>query len=104
MALTKEQSEELALQLIMINVHAQQIDLEYAQMVVDSFKNQASRQEALSVLNPMHPQAANDRLRVQAEALRYLLKFIELSKKADELKATAESDRNMRQTIQQLFI
>jgi len=104
MALTKEKSEELALHLELIKVHANQIDLEYAREVVRSFRDQASRQESLAVLNPLHPQAENDRLYTQAQALEKFLEFVELLKRADELKQTAATERRMRENIQRLFI
>lgn len=78
-------------------------NLEYCRIAAKDFKNQASRQESLAVLNPSHPQIKNDILRIQGEALDKLCDYHETILEVTRLKTKLQEQENQKQRIDKLF-
>lgn len=69
-----------------------QLDDEYLETVAKATRDQASRQESLAVLHPHYPQSKNDLLRLKADALDYLSRYVKALKAIDEQRRKVEAD------------
>lgn len=99
-----EKSKQQALYIQMINSVVPKLDIEFLRNAGTDMKNVASRQEAMAVINPSHPQIKNDLLRQQGVSLHHLCAYVESLIKIDELKAAVSDDAEKSEEIKSLFI
>lgn len=104
MELSKEKSEELASHIEGIKLNLMFVDVEYAKEVSKSMCNQASWQDSTALFNPMYEPDRQNILRMQAEMLDCIVKFIELGKETDAMKKKVAQVDAMRQDVMKLFI
>lgn len=102
--LTREESNRFAIQIEVVKLACQDLDWNYANELVNAFCNQDDRQEALMVINPMHPPAVNALLREQTLALRHLIGFMDTLKRCDELKKEVASQYTIQEKIKSIFL
>lgn len=102
--LTEEKSQEQAAVIFGVAVQLQAFDVFYCREVAKSIFAQANRQESMAVLNASYPQAKNDLLRKQAQALRALCDYVDLLKEVDQLKKEVAKHEQMRGEINRMFL
>jgi hypothetical protein len=101
---TIEKSEEQAEIIKMIAVPIVMLDTEYCREAAAEMLNQANRQESMAILNPSHPQAKNDLLRMQGVALSHLVQYVESLQKVEEIKKEVVKQQGARDQISRLFL
>ena len=104
MALNITRSQDLANQIEVIKLQLHFLDIEYAKECALAFDEQAGKQEALAVLNPMYSQSKNQQLWAQAKALKHLVAFVEALKEADSLGEIAKEEDEVREQINRMFV
>lgn len=102
--ITEEKSQQLAIFIRQIAFNIRCIDLPYLEACAKDMREQANRQESMAVLNPRHPQEANDLLRTQAKALQTLADYIHCLKEVDKQKATLANVKKAHSEIDKLFM
>lgn len=101
---TKENSEQQADIIKMIAIPIMMLDVDYCIDAAKKMLNQASRQEAMSVLNPNHPKIKNDILSKQGKALLTLCEYVNLLREIDKLNLQLKKEQKNRDEILKMFI
>jgi hypothetical protein len=104
MEITREKSEQQAAFIMQIGFIASALDLDYLRECGRQIMQQASYQESMAVLNPLHPQSKNNLLRSQGKALFNLCDYVESLKEVDRMKEAVSVDEQHADTIAKLFM
>ena len=79
------------------------IDLEWLEIMITRFQEQASFEESAAVLNPNYNPEKPPTLKVMAITMSHLLNFIEGLKECDRLKLNVAAYEKQRDEISKLF-
>lgn len=104
MKFSEERSKELASLIEMAQIYLRQIDEDYLIAISQQFSEQAGKQDAASVLNPVYDFNKSELLREQSEAMKALHEFITHLKRCDELKRMIARRELAAGEIDKLFI
>ena len=106
--LSQEKSLQLAqfIEMMKPSIHliTELIGTEYLEKLAVEFHNRASFQESALVLNPSHNPRKDELLRENAKCIKFLKEFIDSMKRCDELKAQIQSDGEVRDRINSMFL
>lgn len=106
MELTEEKSQQLAntINAIRVQLLANPIDVAYARAALVAMRNKASRMDAAAPLIRSYSPTKSDLLQKQADALGWLLLYIEALQQCDELKQRVQMEKDMHDQIENIFI
>ena len=104
MNLTEEKSREQAAIIKSIKPLIRLLDLDYCRALVDEMLSQASRQEAMAVLNIRYSQSKNDSLRMSGIALENLCDYVDSLKECDRIKERIRTEEAQQSDIEKLFL
>lgn len=102
--MTREEKLAQSIDVIKVILMAHEFDSEYALECARQLADQATRQESMAVLNPMHVPSKNELLRKQAETLSHLALFHKGLIECEQLKQEVKSDLQTQHRINKLFI
>lgn len=101
---TTEKSQEQANIISSIAIQIYFLDVEYLREAAKRFRDQASRQESMAVLNPRYTQTSNDIIRVQAKALMHLCDYVDSLKEVEKLKKDLQLEESNQELISKMFM
>lgn len=99
-----EKSEAQADIIRSIQMEVMVLDVEYCREISKDMMEQASRQETMAILNPSHPQAKNDILRMKATALSTLCDYVDTLRRISEMERELKSAEGAQAEIKKLFM
>lgn len=102
--LTQERSRQQADIIATVGMLLSQLDVAYCEHVAKAMRDQASRQEAMSILNPGHALKKNDLLRAQGRALAQLCSYVRALQRVDALKEELGVEEAAMDQVRKLFV
>ena len=102
--MSRERSEEFAMQFELFKLGLNVVDWDYARLVVKKLRSQVDFQKTMAIFNPSYPLKKNDVIALQAAGLEKLCEGVELLMQVDEGKKEVEREIETRDELAKMFL